>query len=191
MGKELKYYIYFHINPLKNEIFYVGKGYGNRSHSKHSRNKFWNHTINKYKTFCVDIIENGLSENEAYKREKYWIDRIGRRDLGKGTLVNMTNGGEGTSGYKVSGETKKKMSLSTIKKYKNNKDIAKKISKTLKDKKINCKKINMLDLDGKILKTFDSITQASNEMGFNSRAINNCLKGRTKKSSGYKWEYKI
>jgi group I intron endonuclease len=100
---ENKYYIYFHINPLKNEVFYVGKGFGRRAYKKTGRSNFWNNTVNKY-GYIVDIVESGLTEEEAHKREIFYISKIGRRDLGNGELINLTDGGEGTSGHKLSEE---------------------------------------------------------------------------------------
>jgi hypothetical protein len=88
------YYIYFHINPLKNEIFYVGKGKGNRAYYKKDRSDFWNKISNKY-GYIVDIVEEDLNEEEAFEREIFYIKKIGRRDLGLGPLVNQTDGGDG------------------------------------------------------------------------------------------------
>jgi len=89
---ETKFYIYFHINPLKNEVFYVGRGYGSRSHRKTNRNKYWHNTVNKY-GYIIDIIESGLTSDEANEREIFYIKKIGRKNL-----VNMTDGGEGSVG---------------------------------------------------------------------------------------------
>lgn len=86
---ENKYYIYFHINPLKNEIFYVGKGSGKRAYCKRRRNKHWNNIVSKY-GYIIDIVETGLTEQLAFDREIYYIKKIGRDNL-----TNMTNGGEG------------------------------------------------------------------------------------------------
>jgi hypothetical protein len=94
---ENKYYIYFHINPLNNEIFYVGKGHGKRAFDKKNRNRFWKFYTKKY-NYIIDIIEDNLSEEQAFEREIFYINKIGRRDLGDGPLVNLTNGGEGPSG---------------------------------------------------------------------------------------------
>jgi len=122
------YYIYFHINPLKNEIFYVGKGKGKRAYSHTGRSLYWRNITKKY-GYIVDITEDGLTEQEAFDREVFYINKIGRKDLGLGSLVNMTDGGDGPSGvirsqetiektkesrkgYKTSDETKKKMSKS-------------------------------------------------------------------------------
>jgi len=113
---ENKYYIYAHINPLKNEIFYIGKGSGKRAFVNKRRSTFWYSTAKKY-GFIVDILEEGLTEDKAYEREKWYIERIGRKDLGKGPLVNHTDGGDkppSNKNKKHSEETKKKMSLSAV-----------------------------------------------------------------------------
>jgi hypothetical protein len=101
MADEKIYYIYFHINPLKNEVFYVGKGKGKdkRAYSKQGRNKYWNNTVNKY-GLIVNLIETGLTNEEAKEREIFYINKLGRKDLGTGSLVNMVIGGEGGNGRK-------------------------------------------------------------------------------------------
>ncbi len=94
-----KYYIYLHIKLTNGEPFYVGKGCERRYKRSNSRSNWWNNIVNKY-GFDVIMLEEGLSEIEAFDKERYWINRIGRRDLGKGPLINHTDGGEGTSGHK-------------------------------------------------------------------------------------------
>ena len=108
---ENKFYVYFHINPLKNEVFYVGKGFGNRAYRKYGRNKYWKNTFNKY-GFIVDIIENGLTEQEAISKEIFYIEKIGRKIKDEGTLVNITIGGEVVSGMKHIEDTRNKISES-------------------------------------------------------------------------------
>jgi len=106
-------YLYFHINPLFNHIFYVGIGYKydknnkpSRAYSKCNRNKFWHNTVKKY-GYIVDIVETDLTWEDACIKEIFYIHRIGRRDLKTGTLVNMTNGGDGN--INPSQETRKKI----------------------------------------------------------------------------------
>lgn len=106
---ENKFYIYFHINPIKQEVFYVGKGHGNRAYSKGMRNSLWHNTINKY-GYEIKIEHDNLTEEESFKLEKFYIQKFGRKDLKLGPLVNMTDGGDGVSGIICSEETKKKMS---------------------------------------------------------------------------------
>jgi len=108
---ENKYYIYFHINPLKNEVFYVGKGHNKRAYQKYKRNQFWKNTVAKY-GFIVDIVETGLTNEEACKREIFYINKIGRKDLGLGPLVNLTDGGEGLRNIKVFFSDKHRENLS-------------------------------------------------------------------------------
>ncbi len=50
--------------------------------------------------------------------------------------------------------------------------------------------VYMLDIFGNILKTFNSITEASIETGIKASNITTCCKGRLKTSGGYKWKYK-
>lgn len=88
------YYVYLHRKATNGEVFYVGKGSGNRAWSKGNRSKFWKDTANKY-GFTVEIYIVNVQEWYAYEVERELIAYYGRRDKGTGTLVNMTNGGGG------------------------------------------------------------------------------------------------
>jgi hypothetical protein len=116
-------YIYFHINPLTNKVFYVGKGTGDRAWKKSGRNNYWINTVNKY-GYIVDIVEDNLTEDISFQREKFYINKIGRNNL-----VNLTDGGEGASGcsYIKSKEHKENLSKANKGK-KHTKEIIKKIS---------------------------------------------------------------
>ncbi len=105
------YHIYLHIKLDSSEPFYVGKGLENgyRSKSKYYRTQFWKNIVNKH-GYDIILLEEGLTKEEALEREIYWIKRIGRKDLGQGPLVNMTDGGDGKIGSKMSEETKIKIS---------------------------------------------------------------------------------
>lgn len=99
--------VYFHINPLKNEVFYVGMGDKSRPRAKRGRNPLWVNTVNKY-GYIIDIVDSGLQKATAIGKEISYIKKIGRKDLGTGTLVNLTNGGDGLNG--CSDDTRRKMS---------------------------------------------------------------------------------
>lgn len=92
------FYIYLHIKQTNGEPFYVGKGKGQRAHTKQYRNTFWHNIVNKH-GYDIIFLEENLSEEIAIEQEQYWITRIGRRDLHLGTLVNLTDGGDGQTGY--------------------------------------------------------------------------------------------
>ena len=94
-------YIYTHTRLDKNEVFYVGIGFGNendknykRAYDTKTRNVFWKRIVNKT-DYQVHILEDNLTREAAQEREKYWIKFYGRRDLNEGTLANLTNGGDG------------------------------------------------------------------------------------------------
>jgi ribosomal protein S27AE len=95
MTKEgIMYYVYLHKRKGTNKVFYVGKGSKNRNGqrsgmTKH-RNRWWHNVVNKDGGFDVEIYQDNLSEEEAYKLEKKLIAEIGLENL-----TNLTEGGEG------------------------------------------------------------------------------------------------
>lgn len=105
--------LYFHINSISGEVFYVGIGNIDRPYIKSKRSKFWNNIVKKY-GYDIIIEETNLSWEKACELEIYWIKRIGRRDLGLGTLVNLTDGGDGTNNVVLTDQTRQKMSIAQI-----------------------------------------------------------------------------
>jgi hypothetical protein len=105
------YYIYAHIRPDTNEIFYIGKGKGKRATVKYRRNKIWNDIVRKNNDiFQIVILHKDLFESEALELEILEISKIGRLCNNTGCLSNLTLGGEGTSGYVFSKEHRQKIS---------------------------------------------------------------------------------
>lgn len=98
------FYVYVHRRATTGEIFYVGKGRGNRAYRK-DRGRHWKAIVEKHGR-TVEIVANGLQEQEAFELERSIIAKIGRRDLGLGPLVNYTDGGDGASGAVRSTEFK-------------------------------------------------------------------------------------
>lgn len=95
-------YVYRHIRKDKNQVFYVGiggdeEGKYERAYSKHSRNNHWYHITQKT-DYEVHIMFDDFTWDESCEKEREFIKLYGRRDLGIGTLVNMTDGGDGTLG---------------------------------------------------------------------------------------------
>lgn len=100
-------YVYKHLRKDNVEIFYIGIGSKqSRVTSKKSRNKYWHNIVNKH-GLITEIIEEGLTWDQACDKEKYWIDYYGRENL-----CNMTDGGEGACGRILTDETRNKISKS-------------------------------------------------------------------------------
>ncbi|MCK9531821.1 MAG: hypothetical protein M0R77_14860 [Gammaproteobacteria bacterium] len=92
------YYVYAFKNPLKNnQYFYIGKGKGKR-YKKHFYETISN-TANKHKfntiqqilnsnlEVGVDLIEENLSEDQAYELETLLITHYGRAGIDKGGIL--------------------------------------------------------------------------------------------------------
>ena len=97
------YYVYAYIRKSDNTPYYIGKGKGDRATKKHS-----NVTKPKDKSKII-FLEINLSEEMAFDLERTYISLLGRKNLGTGILLNRTDGGEGSSGYKPSEKTLEKL----------------------------------------------------------------------------------
>lgn len=123
------YYVYVYLDPRKRgnfkytnisfecEPFYVGKGKADRflKHLTENKRHYKNNKIKAIlnaglKPIIVKLYEN-LNEEDSFIKEMEVIKIIGRLDLNLGPLTNLTDGGEGHSGYKHSNEFKEKQSL--------------------------------------------------------------------------------
>ena len=108
--------VYQHIRLDTNEIFYIGIGKEvKRAFNKtNHRSKHWKNIINKTE-YKIEVLFDNLTWNEACQIEQYLIKYYGRKDLKLGSLVNMTDGGDGTLGHiriikPLTDETRKRMS---------------------------------------------------------------------------------
>jgi hypothetical protein len=103
---QLIYYVYVLFDWLGIPR-YVGKGKGKRDikHERYTDPANWrkNEFIEQTWIMLDEIpkvrIQNNITESEAFAAEAALIKVIGRIDLGTGPLTNMTDGGDGTSGY--------------------------------------------------------------------------------------------
>ena len=116
--------VYRHIRLDKNIPFYIGISNGNRRRPfAKNRNPIWSYIAQKTE-YRVEIILDDLTWEEALEKEKEFIALYGRRDLGKGTLANMTDGGDGAIGIIQSEESKEKRRLKSIGRKQSEKTIA-------------------------------------------------------------------
>jgi hypothetical protein len=78
--------------------YYIGKGIGNRAYKKHRRGNSYMSAPPKNR---IIFLKKNLTEFDAYKHENYIISILGLKNEG-GILINMSYGGEGSSGRKPS-----------------------------------------------------------------------------------------
>lgn len=125
------FYVYAYYEKFGTEPIYIGKGYGARA---------WNHLSpceyqakpgpfhNKIGTLLslgeepdIEIIEQDLTEEQAFETERKLIQVYGRKDLKQGPLLNVTEGGDGRTGFTHTEEWKRLNGLRTTERNKGNK----------------------------------------------------------------------
>ena len=110
--------VYAHLTTDLFKIFYIGKGRIDRPYSYSNRTKFWRHEAAKH-GLEVLILDTGLTNDEAKNLESRYIRSIGRRNLGNGPLVNLTDGGDGMHGFVLSSIHRAKIASAIRRKWKN------------------------------------------------------------------------
>lgn len=154
------FYVYEWIRLDTNEPFYIGKGINERCFAL-NRNKHFNDVIkycnNNDIKYVVNILEDNLSEKEAFQYECWYIHHY-MVEMGF-NLTNKTWGGEGGNTFVLMSpekkiEYRKNMRLKLLGKNTGKKDeeICKKISITKKSKGIGVGKNN--PMYGKNVKDF-------------------------------------
>ena len=88
--RKLRHYVYLYIDPASGDVFYVGKGKGNRAFDHlddRSESEKCDRIMAIRKTGCepqIELLAHGLDENAALQLEAAAIDLIGRRTLTNG-----------------------------------------------------------------------------------------------------------
>lgn len=102
-----KFYVYVYFD--RSVPIYVGKGTGDRCHDHLKaalKSKKNSHFMNRLRKMAqasenpiIKIVQSMLTEQEAFDLEIALIKQYGRFDRGLGTLLNETDGGDGSSGH--------------------------------------------------------------------------------------------
>lgn len=108
-------YVYKHTRLDNNTVFYIGigsdiDGRHLRAFSKNQRNRYWLSVIKKT-NYCVDILYDNITWGKACEIEKELIESYGRANLKKGTLTNLTDGGDGVCGMSHGEEYRNKLTI--------------------------------------------------------------------------------
>jgi len=192
-------YLYRHIRKDTNQVFYVGVGTGRnyeRAKTKFGRNPIWHKIVGKT-DYEVEIMLDELEREIALEKEKEFIERYGRIDLGTGTLANLTDGGDGCIGF--SDEVKKKMSKAQKGnqkwKLRKSNEHSRRLGLSNRGKKrsdefkrriseYGKKPVAQYTLDGEFIKQYDSM-KATEEYGFNKSRVGEVCNGKRKYHKGY------
>jgi hypothetical protein len=186
-------YLYRHIRLDKNQPFYIGIGNDNngkhtRAYFKSNRSDHWKNIVSKY-GYDIDIIIDNISWIEACKKEKEFIKLYGRRDLGLGSLINRTDGGDGNVNG-ITQETREKMAAKL--RGRKQPDWQRAIlSKAAMGKDVYWCKVPVLQksIDGIFIKRYESITDAARSLGLQNSNIHKVMNGIRCHAGGFKFEY--
>jgi group I intron endonuclease len=99
-----EYYTYAYLREDRTP-YYIGKGQKNRAYSKNR------HRVKVPPKNRIIILKKFKNESDAYAHEEYMIFILGRKDLGTGILLNLSNGGDGNNGYNHTENAKLKLSI--------------------------------------------------------------------------------
>jgi hypothetical protein len=166
-------FIYTLEDPDTNEIKYIGKTvkplktrltnhiYSCKKETNH-RTNWIKSIIKKGKKPIIKMIDF-CSWEKSQKLETYWINKFKNEGA---NLVNLTNGGEGNLGLKLSKERRDKLTLAVS------------------------KKIYQYTLDGIFVKEFKNAVEAAKELNLkHCSKINATARGERKKAAGFLWSY--
>jgi hypothetical protein len=210
------FYVYIHRKATNGEVFYVGKGVGDRSSSRNNRNVHWQRIVAKH-GYTIELVLDGLQEWYALELEKDLISLHGRTSDSTGILVNMTDGGDGISGYAHTDHARTQISkknkgrvrseefcknLSVFKKGNTNM-LGKKLSTEARQKIVESNKIRRVSDETKLKMSkskskqvirsdgvmYPSTVSASRMTGVPQSSISRCCSGKKDFAGGYSWSY--
>lgn len=185
------YYTYAYLRADKTP-YYVGKGRNGRAFSN-SRRTF---KCPKDKSRVLFLKKN-MSEEDAFKHERYMISVLGRKDLGTGILRNRTDGGEGSAGKVYTEEYRANLRKAAAKKPPRSRhSIEKQRAKILGTKQSeehaanngasHRKSITLIHTGTGEIRTFSSGTQAAIVLELHPPSVAALRKGKLQTTQGWR-----
>lgn len=197
--------VYAHINKINGKM-YVGItsqevqkrwGYG----CGYIESPYFNNAIRKYgwDNFDHEIIAEHLSEDEAKNFEKRLIKELNLTCDKYG--YNLTNGGDGVSGYRHTEETKERlrnislnMSYETKMKMKQKKVgviLTENHKKKISDSSFNkgTKEVAQYDINGTFIKKWNSLSEINLTLKIQICDISSCCHMKRKSAGGFIWRF--
>lgn len=196
LGKDGKYTVYCHICPDGKRYIGVTSSplkirFGNgRNYLKTTR---FGKAIERFgwENINHDVLESGLTLEEAYEKEKYYIGLYKTTDEDFG--YNMASGGISGAmvGRILSPETREKIGCSNKGKRRNRETIERLKISHLGKESHNIRGVLKIDLNGNVVEEYVSIAEAVRKnIHVDETSIWRSCTGRRKTSGGYIWKYK-
>jgi hypothetical protein len=201
------FYVYEHYRQDTNAVFYVGKGKGYRSGSKHDRNQHWHNIVKKADGFSVKFVAKDVDEELAYLCEQERISQL--KQLGV-SLVNLTIGGEGAGAGKDHHMWGRVHPQKGVKRpwvgmigsdnpmwgktsaMKGKKNIGASLAHKGRPRPEGGGKkphaVVRIDADG-VETIYKSVSDAARDINRTRSSIHRCCTGKGKTGGGYKWKY--
>ena len=201
-----RFYLYRHVRKDKNVPFYVGVGTKRkenyfcesiqrefeRAYSTHRRSKFWQRIVNKTE-YEVEIMLESTDYGFILEKEKEFVNLYGRRDLEKGPLCNLEDGGNQPLNRIITDEIRENMSKGQTGRIHTEKH-KRKIAKSQRKDHYLAKAVIKLDPETlEELEEYESMSEAARSVGLKATSsITGVIrrKGRNKTAGGFKWKYK-
>lgn len=184
-----QYYVYRHVRLDTNEVFYIGIGKKSniyktfngeyaRAFNKAKRSGFWKNITNKTK-YSIEILFESHNGELILQKEIEYIKLYGRRDLGMGTLVNLTDGGEGVPNHIYTEEHLDRISAI--------------MSLRMRDRNNMswCTKIYQYDMQGNFIKEWEAKIDACRYYNIATTSLSNSLNKNDSPMGGFFWYSKF
>lgn len=188
-GTVVEYYTYIHCRP-DGTPFYVGKGHGRRANDLSTRSAWHKSVVAKYGSENIHVgLMSCSSQENAYLLERGIIKCLRRAGV---SLVNMTEGGDGTAYW--TGKKRSSESIEKMRKTKTGVPAPAKQKALLgvyraealrRASETNSRPVRRLDT-GEVFRT---VTAAAEAFGCDKSSISAVARGKRRSVFGVEWEF--